>query len=171
MEQLRSKIVDVPNFPQPGIIFRDITPLLSDPRSFQMAIDVFWERYCSKKIDAIVAIESRGFFLAAPLAYKLGVGLHLVRKRGKLPRKTHSKTYDLEYGSQALEMHQDELVKDQRVLLMDDLLATGGTAEAAAQLIEMSEVKIVEIAFLIELTYCFGRSKLKNREIFSVLKY
>ncbi|MBI2027035.1 MAG: adenine phosphoribosyltransferase [Deltaproteobacteria bacterium] len=171
MDRLRSKILDVPNFPKPGIIFRDITPLLSDADSFRSAIQMFISRYRPKKLDAIVAIESRGFFLAAPLAYELGLGLHLVRKRGKLPRKTHQKTYDLEYGSATLEIHQDELMKGQNVVLMDDLLATGGTAEAAAHLVEMAGVNIVELAFLIELTYCQGRQKLKDHDIFSVLQY
>ncbi len=171
MESLKQKIVDVPDFPEKGIIFRDITPLLNDPASFKTAIDVFIDRYQSKKIDAIVAIESRGFFLAAPLAYQLGCGLHLVRKQGKLPRATHQKTYSLEYGTATLEIHKEGLHQGQRILLMDDLLATGGTASAAAHLIEEVGAKVVELAFLIELTYCQGRENLKSYDIFSVLKY
>ena len=171
METLKQKILDVPDFPEKGIIFRDVTPLLSDPKSFKTAIDIFINRYCLKQIDAICAVESRGFFLAAPLAYQLGKGLHLIRKQGKLPRRVHTKQYALEYGSATLELHQDELKKGARVLLIDDLLATGGTAQAAAQLVEQAEGKVVEIAFLIELLYCKGRERLKNYPIFSIIEY
>jgi len=171
MESLKKKIIDVPNFPKQGIVFKDITPLLSDPKSFHTTIDIFLNRYKDKKIDAVVAIESRGFFLASPLAYELGIGLHLVRKVGKLPRSTHQKTYDLEYGSATLEIHKDELHKGQRVVLMDDLLATGGTASAAAHLISMAQVDIVEMAFLIELTFCKGRQQLPAFDIFSIIQY
>ena len=171
MNELKSKILDVPDFPQKGIIFRDVTPLLNDAQSFKKAIDVFIDRYKDKKLDAIVAIESRGFFLAAPLAYELGLGLHLVRKKGKLPRKTHTKSYDLEYGSATLEIHQEGLIEGQRVVLMDDLLATGGTAHAGVHLVRMAKAHVVELAFLIELTYCLGREKLKGQDIFSVIQY
>ena len=171
METLKQKILDVPDFPEKGIIFRDVTPLLSDPKSFKTAIDVFISRYRIKNIDAICAVESRGFFLAAPLAYQLGKGLHLIRKQGKLPRRVHQKRYELEYGSATLELHQDELKKGDRVLLMDDLLATGGTAEAAAHLVEQAGGTVVEIAFLIELLYCKGRERLKKYSTFSVITY
>ncbi len=171
METLKQKILDVPDFPEKGIVFRDVTPLLSDPSSFKTAIDVFINRYRIKQIDAICAIESRGFFLAAPLAYQLGKGLHLIRKQGKLPRPVHTKQYALEYGSATLELHQDELKKGDRVLLIDDLLATGGTAGAAAHLVKEAGGQVVEMAFLIELIYCKGREKLKNYPIFSIIKY
>jgi len=171
MEDLKSKILDVPDFPKKGIIFRDVTPLLNDPAAFKKAIDVFIDRYRDKNIDAIVAIESRGFFLAAPLAYELGLGLHLVRKKGKLPRATHEKTYNLEYGTATLEIHQEGLKEGQRVVLMDDLLATGGTASAASELVKQVKAEVVELAFLIELTYCHGRDKLVGQDIFSIIQY
>ena len=135
IKDLKSYIRDIPDFPKPGIIFKDITPLLKDPRAFKITIDMLVKKYKTTKIDKIVAVESRGFIFATTLAYKLGVGFVPVRKRGKLPFKTRRVTYALEYGTDTLEMHEDALVPGDKVLIIDDLLATGGTVEAVTKLI------------------------------------
>jgi adenine phosphoribosyltransferase len=171
IEKLKAKIRDVPDFPKPGIIFKDITPLLADVESFQAVIDIFAKRYGDKGIDAVVGIEARGFIFGAPLAYRIDAGFVPVRKSGKLPHHTHHVEYSLEYGTDKVEMHIDALCDHHRVIIIDDLLATGGTVGATCDLVEKSGATIVETAFLVELGFLNGREKLKGREIFSLLKY
>lgn len=168
---LKSKIRDVPDFPKPGILFKDITPVLQDSSVFKQVIDVFAERYSGKKIDAFVGIESRGFIFGAPLAYELGSSFVPVRKVGKLPYKTVQESYDLEYGSATVEMHIDAVHKDQRVVVIDDLLATGGTANATCRLLEKQGAHVVECAFVVELAFLDGRKKLPGRDVFSLVQY
>ncbi len=170
-DDLKRRIRDIPDFPKPGILFRDITPLLSDGRAFCQAIDNIGGRYQDKRIDVVVGVEARGFIMGAALAYKLRAGNILIRKSGKLPFKTHSTTYALEYGTDTLEIHQDAFKPGQRVLIADDLLATGGTVSAAVDLVQQLGGEIVELAFLIELTALKGREKLKDHSIFSLIQY
>jgi adenine phosphoribosyltransferase len=171
MQNLSSFIRDVPDFPKPGIVFKDITPLLRSPQAFRQAIDLFVERYQEQQIELVVAIEARGFIFAGALAHQLGAGMVPLRKPGKLPYKTFRETYALEYGTDAIEVHQDAIVPGQRVLLFDDLLATGGTLAAAANLVEKLGGKIVEIATLIELSFLKGREKIKNHPYFTPITY
>lgn len=171
VDDLRRRIRDIPDFPKPGILFRDITPLLADGRAFCKAIDFIGERYADKKIDVVVGVEARGFIMGAALAYKLRAGNILIRKSGKLPYKTHRTTYALEYGTDTLEIHQDAFKPGRRVLIADDLLATGGTVSAAVDLVRQLGGEIVELAFLIELTALKGREKLKDHSVFSLLQY
>ncbi len=171
MEELKSKIRDVPDFPKPGIVFKDLTPLLSDVKSFQKIIDFFAKRYSEKAVDTIVGIESRGFIFGAPLAYRIDASFVPVRKKGKLPYKTTAVTYDLEYGTDTLEIHEDAIHPGSRVLVVDDLLATGGTCAATCQLVEKSGGSVVECAFVVELNFLLGRNKLKGREIFSLIQF
>lgn len=170
---VKSKIRDVPDFPRKGIIFKDITTLLKDAVAFREAIDKLAERYRSpkKKIDIVVGVEARGFIIASPLAYKLGAGMVPIRKKGKLPAATLRASYQLEYGQDELEIHRDAFEKGDRVLIVDDLLATGGTSLAAAQVVKKLKGEIVELAFLIELTFLNGREKLKEYPVFSLIKY
>ena len=170
-ENLREKIRDIPDFPKKGIIFKDITTLLNDPVAFSKTIDLLGDRYTEKKIDAVVGIEARGFIIGSALAYKLGAGFIPIRKPGKLPYKTHSMTYELEYGTDQLEIHQDAIKPGQRVLIVDDLLATGGTIKAAADLVAKLNAEILEIAFLIELTFLKGRDKLNKYNIYSLIQF
>jgi len=170
-KKLKSVIKDVPDFPKKGIIFKDLTPIFKDKKVFKSLINYFYKRYKSKKIDAIVAIESRGFIIGSPLAYKLGVPFIPARKPGKLPRETYKVTYSLEYGEDSLEMHRDALNKGDSVLIVDDLLATGGTANAVASLVEKAQANVFEIAFIVELDFLKGREKLKNRKDFSIVHY
>ena len=170
MEALKSKIRDVIDFPKKGIIFKDITTLLQDGKAFREAVDIFLRRYRRKKIDLIVGIEARGFILGAILANRLGVGFIPIRKEGKLPYKTYKIDCELEYGKATLEIHRDAIKKGDRVLLIDDLLATGGTAQAVCRLIKKMKGKIVEVAFLIELTRLNGRKKIKS-PIYSIIKF
>mgnify|MGYP001583951809 FL=1 len=169
MEDFKKFIRDIPDFPSKGIVFKDITPLLSNGKKFKELIDVFYERYKDKKLDKIVGIEARGFIFGSALAVKLGVGFVPVRKKGKLPYKTVSCSYELEYGQDTLEMHQDAINPNDRVVLIDDLLATGGTASAVAGMITKFSGKIIEIAFFINLTFLNGKDKLKNYQVYSVL--
>ncbi|HSA59871.1 MAG TPA: adenine phosphoribosyltransferase [bacterium] len=171
MERLRQRIRDVPDFPKPGIVFKDITPLLADVRSFQTVIDLFARRYAEKTVDAVVAVESRGFIFGAALAYRIDAGFVPVRKRGKLPYKTEAIEYALEYGTDRIEIHQDGLHKGSRVLVIDDVLATGGTAKATCDLVQKMGGQVIECAFVIELGLLNGREKLKGHEIFSLLQY
>lgn len=168
---LRDYIREIPDFPKPGILFRDITPLLASPTAFQYAIDRFVERYEKMKIDSVVAAESRGFIFAAPLALRLNAAFVPVRKPGKLPYSTHSYSYDLEYGSDTLEMHTDALENGQRVLVVDDLLATGGTVEACLKLLNNFSVSVVECAFCIHLKDLGGEANLKPHASFSLVQY
>lgn len=170
MTDLKSYIRDIPGFPKEGIIFKDITTLLKDGKKFRETVDIFASEYKDKKIDVILSIEARGFIFGAALAYKLGAGLAPIRKKGKLPYKTHKVTYDLEYGTDSLEIHQDAFQKGARVLIVDDLLATGGTCRAVIDLVEKMGGNIVGLAFLIELTALKGREKLKGYDIVSLIK-
>ena len=171
IDDLKQRIRDIPDFPKAGILFRDITPLLSDGRAFRQAIDFIGERYLDKQIDIVVGIEARGFIMGSALAYKLGAGNVLVRKQGKLPFKTNRTTYALEYGTDTLEIHQDAIKPGQRVVIADDLLATGGTISAAADLVRQLGGEIVELTFLIELVALKGRERLSGLPVFSLLQY
>lgn len=170
MQDLKPYIRDIPGFPKEGIIFKDITTLLKDGKKFATAVDMFAEAYKGKKIDIVLSIEARGFIFGAALAYKLGAGIAPIRKKGKLPYKTHTVTYELEYGKDTLEIHQDAFEKGARVLIVDDLLATGGTCRAVVDLVEKMGGKIVGLAFLIELTALKGREKLKGYDIVSLIQ-
>lgn len=170
MNDLKSYIRDIPGFPKEGIIFKDITTLLKNGPKFKEAIDMIASKFSGEKIDVILSIESRGFIFGSAVAYKLGVGMIPVRKKGKLPYKTHSVTYALEYGNDTLEIHQDAFSKGARVLIVDDLLATGGTAKAVADLVEKMGGKVAAMAFLIELTALKGREKLKGYNIISLIQ-
>lgn len=169
--RLEDKIRDIPDFPQPGIIFKDITPLIGDAEGFRSAIDQLAEACKGKAIDSVVALESRGFLFGAPLAYKLGLGIVPVRKQGKLPSETFRMEYDLEYGTNVVEIHRDALAPGERVLIADDLLATGGTALAAAKLVERLGAVVVGLLFLVELTFLHGREKLTDYEVTSLIQY
>mgnify|MGYP001559627250 FL=1 len=171
IKQLERSIRAIPNFPKQGILFRDITTLLRDKKTYHCAINLLAKPYKSKKIDVVVAVESRGFIFGAALAYKLGCGFVMVRKKGKLPYKTYSVTYELEYGADTLEIHRDAFGKGARVLIVDDLLATGGTIKAVSDLVEQMSAKIIGVCFLIELTALSGRKKLKGLPVFSLIKY
>ena len=171
MQALADKIRTIPDFPKEGILFRDITTLLADAEGFKQAIDEIAGHYQNQKIDTVLCVESRGFIFGAPLAYKLGVGLSLVRKPGKLPYKTYQATYELEYGTDSLPIHQDAFPAGARVLIVDDLLATGGTTKASIELVEKLQGQVVGIAFLIELDFLEGRKKLEGQEIFSLIHY
>jgi adenine phosphoribosyltransferase len=166
---IETYIRDVPDFPKKGIIFKDITPLLEDGKAFRKVIKDLYAHYRDKKIDKVVAIESRGYIFGAPLAEKLGAGLVIARKPGKLPCKSIRESYSLEYGTAALEMHQDAIKKNERVLIIDDLLATGGTAQAVRQMVLRLGGKVVEFAFIIELGMLGGRRKLLPSRIFTLL--
>ena len=168
---LKQYIRDIPDYPQAGILFRDITPLLQDARALQFSIDKLAERYRGAGIDVVVGIESRGFIFGTPLAYLLGVGFVPIRKKGKLPADTISIQYDLEYGTNVLEIHTDALRSGQRVLVVDDLLATGGTTEGTVRLVESLGARVVSLAFLIELTALQGRSRLPGHDVFALLSY
>jgi len=171
MTPISKKIRSIPDFPKKGILFRDITPLLQDATSFKEAIELLADHYQDGKVDLVVSAEARGFILGAGVAYRLGVGFVPVRKPGKLPYKVERATYELEYGEDSLEIHKDGVKKDDRVLVFDDLLATGGTARAICQLVEELGGKVMGVCFLIELTSLKGREKLKGHDIFSLIKY
>jgi adenine phosphoribosyltransferase len=171
MERLKASIRDVPDFPKPGIVFKDITPILSNGQLFRLAVTIFAERYQRKSVERIVAIDARGFIFGGALAHYLGVGLTVVRKKGKLPFTSHEQEYELEYGQGVLEMHVDAVEKRQRVVIIDDLLATGGTVGAAAKLVEKCGGEIVELAFLVELGFLKGRERLSKYPIFSIINY
>ena len=167
---LKAGVRDIPDFPKPGILFRDITPLLKDPQRFRAVTTAWGERYRQQRIDAIAAIEARGFIFGSALAFELGVGLIPVRKRGKLPHDTHQVTYDLEYGTDTVEMHRDAVQPGDRVLIVDDVLATGGTSLATAQLVRQLNGEIAELVFLIELKMLHGRDRLKDFPIHALLQ-
>ena len=171
MDELKNIIRDVPDFPKKGIIFKDITTLLSDGRSFHRMVDLIAHRYVGQRIDKIVGVEARGFVLGSALAYKLGAGITLVRKPGKLPYKTRKVTYDLEYGTDTLEIHEDAFRAGDRVIIADDLLATGGTVSAVVKLVEGLGAEIIECAFMTELEFLHGRDKLPAGKVFSLLKF
>lgn len=170
-QQLAALIRDVPDFPKPGILFKDITTLIADPAGFKTTVDVFVARYRDQKIDKILGIESRGFIFGGAVAYALGCGFQVVRKPGKLPYKTKSATYQLEYGSDKLEIHEDAVRPGERVVLLDDLLATGGTMNAVAGLVRDLGAQVVECAFVIELEFLKGREKLGDWPVFSLVRF
>jgi adenine phosphoribosyltransferase len=169
--ELTKYIRDVPDFPQPGILFRDITPLLKDAGALHYVIDTFTEHYRHSGITAVVSIESRGFLFGAPLAYNLGLPLVPVRKPGKLPSAVMSVEYSLEYGTGQLDIHKDALTAKDRVVIIDDRLATGGTGKGAAQLVEMLGARVHSFAFLVELGFLNGRELLEGYEIFTLIRY
>ena len=168
---LKKYIRDIPDFPERGILFRDITPLLRNPQAFSYAIDRLVERFSQHSFDTVVAVESRGFLFGAPLASRMGKSLVPVRKPGKLPAATNSAQYSLEYGSNVLEIHVDDIRPGERVVVLDDLLATGGTLKAAAELVEGSGGVVTGIGLVIELEALAGRERLKGYDIFSLLQY
>ena len=168
-ERLAAAIRDIPDFPKPGIVFKDITPILGNADLFREAVDLFVARHRGHGIGKVAAIDARGFIFGAAIAYRLGVGLAPIRKQGKLPFRTHDERYDLEYGSNALSVHTDAFQPGEKVLVMDDLLATGGTAAAAARLVERAGGVVAEIDFLIELTFLHGREKLAGYPVFAAI--
>ena len=170
-DQLRKHIRDVPDFPKPGIMFRDVTPLLLEPAALEAAIEALSQPFRNLRVDRVLGIESRGFMLGAPVALSLGVGFGLVRKAGKLPYKVHRVSYDLEYGTDTVEMHVDTVEKGHRVLIVDDLIATGGTAAAAVHLAREAGGEVVGCSFLIELTALEGRKLLDVEPIHTVIRY
>ena len=171
MDDLKKMIREIPDYPKPGILFYDLTTLLQDGKGFHSLVDKLCEHYGGQPVDVVAGIEARGFIFAPALAYRLGAGFVPVRKPKKLPWKTASVTYQLEYGSDQLEIHQDAVKKGQRVLLCDDLLATGGTAAAAVQLIKQLGGEVAGAAFAVELSFLNGRAKLPGVDVFSLLKY
>ncbi len=172
MTDLKKAIRDIPDFPKPGIIFKDITPLLADGELFRQTINQLKTRYMNKKIDTVIGIEARGFIFASALAYALGAGLVIIRKPRKLPYKTHRETYALEYGTDAIEIHQDAVKPGQNVLLIDDVLATGGTVSAALNLLNKNfKASVEEVIFIIELDFLKGREKLKGVPVHSLINY
>ena len=171
MERVRQLLRDVPDFPKPGIIFKDITPVLQDPAAFKQIIDYLAERYEDAGLTQIVGIESRGFIFASALALKMGKGLVLIRKPGKLPADTFSASYELEYGKDEVHIHKDSLSAEDRVVILDDLLATGGTLGAAAQVVGQTGAIIEELTVLIELDFLKGREKIANYSFHSLLNY
>ncbi len=171
IELIESTIRDIPDFPKPGIIFKDITPLLASVEGLKASVELLAEHYQPMNIGSVVAVESRGFPFGAPLAMALGVPMHIVRKPGKLPYKTDSVEYALEYGTDKLEMHQESLEKGERVVVIDDLLATGGTAAATVELVGKQGAEVVECAFVIELDFLKGSEKIAPTPCFSLLHY
>jgi adenine phosphoribosyltransferase len=171
LEEIRSLVRDVPNFPKPGILFRDITPLLANPAAFGATIDELLERVVPLRADGILAIESRGFIFGAALANRAELPLQLVRKRGKLPRESFSVEYELEYGVDHLEMHKDAVRPGGRYLIVDDVIATGGTAAAVAKLVAQQRAIVAACVFVIELTFLDGRSRLGGQDVISLIRY
>ena len=168
---LKDRIRDIPDFPKEGIIFKDITTLLKDGDAFKKSVDLLASKFKKERVDYVVGVEARGFIFGAALAYKLGAGFVPVRKKGKLPAKTRSITYDLEYGKDVLEIHEDALGPNTRVLIVDDLLATGGTIKAVSDLVKGQKATIAGVAFLVELKFLRGKDKLKDLPVYSVIKY
>jgi adenine phosphoribosyltransferase len=168
---LKGRIRDVPDFPTPGIVFRDLTPLLGDPEALRFSIDALADAFAGRRIDKVVGVEARGFIVAAPVAYRLGAGFVPVRKPGKLPWHTSSEQYALEYGVDSLEMHDDGVSAGEQVLIVDDVIATGGTARATTRLVEGAGATVAGLGFLVELTYLAGREKLDRYDIVSLVVY
>jgi len=171
MDAVRARIRDVPDFPKPGIVFKDITPVLADPVTFRAVIDAFVERWKGERISKVVGIESRGFLFAAPVAYALGAGLTIARKPGKLPWQTIREAYALEYGENVLELHVDAVGPGERVLILDDVLATGGTADAVGRLVARQGAELVAYSFLVELSFLHGARKLGAQKVHALLTY
>ncbi len=168
---LKQYVRDVPDFPKKGIVFKDITPMLADPKAFAAAINAIADHYAGQGIDRVAGIEARGFLFAAAVAQRLGAGVIPIRKKGKLPYYTHTAEYDLEYGTDAVEIHKDAAGEDHKVLLVDDVIATGGTAAASIKIIEQTGAKVAGVCFFIELDFLKGRDKLGSRDIYSILHY
>jgi adenine phosphoribosyltransferase len=168
---LAENIREVPDFPKEGILFYDITTLIKDPQAFKQAVDILSEHYVGQKIDLVVAVEARGYIFGAPIAYQLGAGFVPVRKVGKLPAETVREEYELEYGTDSVEMHRDAIQPGQKVLIVDDLIATGGSAAATARLVERLGGEVVGIAFLIELAFLGGVEKLEGYDVFTVIEF
>lgn len=171
LEMIKAKIRDIPDFPVPGIIFKDITPLLSDAQAFNAVVSLLAQRYRAHRIDYVIGIEARGFVLGAALAAVLQAGFVMVRKPGKLPSATRQATYQLEYGEDALEIHEDAMLPGARVLLVDDVLATGGTMSAAVELVKALHCNVFELVFLIELSFLCGRERLQDYKLYSLIQY
>ncbi len=171
IDELLRHIRDVPDFPKEGIVFKDISPMLRDPQAFRTAVDLLAEEYMGKGVDVVVGAEARGFIIASPLAYKLGSGFILVRKPGKLPWMTEKVEYELEYGTNSLEIHKDAIQPGMKVLIADDLLATGGTAEACVDLVERMGGEVVGMSFFIELSFLNARARFAKYPIHSLIKY
>src|SRR3982074_3594175 len=171
VDQLRASVRDVPDFPKKGIIFKDITPILNDGALFRASIDLFLERFRGKRIDKIVGIDARGFLFGSAVAYELGIGFVPLRKKGRLPYKTESAKYSVEYGEAEMELHIDAIERGEKIVLIDDLLATGGTSASAATLIRKVGGVLLEAQFLIELEFLHGRKKLESTPVVSFLKY
>jgi adenine phosphoribosyltransferase len=171
VDHLKQLIREIPDFPKPGITFYDITTLLKDKHGFRQTIDALQEHYRQTPVDVVVGIEARGYFFAPAMAHALGAGFVPVRKPKKLPSLVRSVEYDLEYGTDQLEIHSDAIEPGQKVLIIDDVLATGGTASAVARLVELLDGKVVGLGFVIELTFLRGRDKLGNHDVFSLLQY
>jgi len=170
-DDLKKYIRDVPDFPKPGIIFKDITPLLDNGKAFKKVIATLAKRYKNQGVQKIVAVDARGFIFGAALAHALGTGFVPIRKKGKLPYKTLQETYNLEYGTDTVEIHQDAIVKGERVVVLDDVLATGGTLAATCRLVEKLDAEIVEVATIIELCFLKGREKLRKYKYYSMIVY
>jgi len=170
-ERLKCVIRDVPDWPKEGIIFKDITTLLKDPEAFKLAVDALADRYRDRGVNYVASVEARGFILGAPVAYLIGAGFVPIRKPGKLPYETRREEYELEYGTDAVEVHVDAFGPGDRVVVCDDLLATGGTARATARLIEICGAKVEAFVFLVELDFLAGRDKLREYEVFSIIHY
>jgi len=170
-DKIKQSIREIPNFPKPGILFYDVTTLFADALSYRRAIDMLVYRYIEKKPDMFVGIEARGFLIASTLAYALGTGVAVIRKPGKLPYKTYQESYALEYGTDKIEMHVDAVKPGQKVVVVDDLLATGGTLEAAAKLVERAGASVMELACIVELTFLPGRKKLSKYQVHSLVSY
>ena len=171
IDQLKALVRDVPDFPQDGVVFKDITPLLADPVAFSTVIDLIVVHFGRGSVDKVVGIEARGFIIASPVAYHFGAGFVPVRKKDKLPWHTEAAEYSLEYGTATLEIHQDAIAPGERVLIVDDVLATGGTSRATADIVERIGGKIVGVACLIELDFLHGRTQLEGYDLFTLLNY
>jgi adenine phosphoribosyltransferase len=171
MDEIRARIRDVPDFPKKGVVFKDITPVLSDPRLFRQAIEALADRWKGERVAKVLGVESRGFLFAAPLAYRLGAGLCIVRKPGKLPRATVRQSFALEYGTDTLEIHEDALRAGERVLVVDDVLATGGTAAAAGSLVTRQGAELLGYSFLIELGFLGGATRLDPGPVHALVRY
>ena len=168
---IKETIRTIPDWPIQGVMFRDLTTCMKDPKAFQHTCDIFYNRYKDEKIDKVVGIDARGFIFGAVLAYKLGVGFVPVRKKGKLPAETITESYSLEYGENVIEIHVDAIEKGEKVLIIDDLIATGGTIAATAALVEKLGGEIVEVAFVVELPDLKGRTKIKDHKVFSITEF
>ena len=171
IEQIKALIRDVPDFPEPGIVFKDITPVLADPIAFSTITDLMVVRFGRGNVDKVVGIEARGFIIASPVAYHFGAGFVPIRKQGKLPSETVAEDYELEYGSATLELHIDGITPGERVLIVDDVLATGGTAQAAASLVQRVGGEVCGIATVIELEFLHGRERLAEHELYTLIRY